>query len=192
MEIKYSKDATAISEDEIYNLLPLHLTTQKELDEWEQLNIVKASLWLKNKKTGILSMDFIKKLHKQMFNDTWRWAGSFRTIQTNIGVESIYIPQELKILIDDVEFWLEKATYGIREIGVRLHHRLVLIHPFVNGNGRLARLYADKFMELQGERIFSWGNCNLVNDSDLREKYISALRKADRGDYAELIRFSDS
>ncbi|HJD57479.1 MAG TPA: hypothetical protein LFW12_05195 [Rickettsia endosymbiont of Sericostoma sp. HW-2014] len=59
-----------------------------------------------------------------MFNKTWTWAGKFRQHQTNIGIESIYIRQELKMLFDDTIYLIENKTYGIREIAVRLHHRL--------------------------------------------------------------------
>jgi fido (protein-threonine AMPylation protein) len=56
---------------------------------------------------------------------------------------------------------------------VRLHHRLVDIHPFPNGNGRHARLMADLLvMSLGGER-FSWGSANLQDTAEVRRRYIA-------------------
>ena len=109
-----------------------------------------------------------------------------------MGVESIYIPQELRLLFDDIQFQIEYDSFPIREIGVRLHHRLVIIHPFPNGNGRFSRLMAELLMCHNGEASFTWGICNLTNDSEIREEYLSALRQADNGDYSNLIKFADS
>ena len=193
MLFKYAKGATPLSPDEVHNLIPSHITTQKQLDEWEQYNIVQGSNWaFSRKRKDLLSIVFAKKLHKQMFNNTWLWAGTFRKRQTNIGIASIYIPQELKLLFDDVQFQLEHDSFPIREIGVRLHHRLVFIHPFPNGNGRFSRLMAELLMRHNNEASFSWGNCNLANDSETRGKYLFALREADNGDYTNLIKFADS
>lgn len=193
MQFIVAKGATPLSLDEIHNLIPKHLTQQHQLDEWEQYNIARAEMWIKSRKIkDILSIEFVKKLHHKMFCDTWSWAGKFRQRQTNIGVNSIYIPQELKILIDDVVFWEENKTFSKREIGVRLHHRLVFIHPFPNGNGRFSRLFADLYLLQQNESRFSWGRTNLAKDSSFRDKYLKALRIADKSDYQELIIFADS
>lgn len=75
------------------------------------------------------------------------------------------------------------------EIAVRLHHRLVQIHPFPNGNGRVSRVMADLCMKQMGQPPLYWGDCNLTEISEIRVNYISALRKADSGDYADLISF---
>lgn len=193
MQFTYIKGATPLSPDEIHNLIPKHLAQQHQLDEWEQYNIARAEMRFKNRRIkDILSIEFIKKLHHKMFCDTWTWAGKFRQRQTNIGVSSIYIPQELKMLIDDVIFWQSNTTFPIREIAVRLHHRLVFIHPFPNGNGRFSRLFADLYLFQHNEPRFSWGSNNLTPDSSFRDHYLQALRRADSSDYKELIAFADS
>ena len=91
--------------------------------------------------------------------------------------------------IDDVKFWIENKTYPEKEIAIRFHHRLVQIHPFPNGNGRISRIMADLIMQSFGLKILDWGSGNLTEISELRTKYISALQEADRGDYALLINF---
>lgn len=193
MRFIYAEGATPLSPDEIHNLIPKHLTAQKQLNEWEQFNIVKGENWAFGiKRKNILSIEFAKKLHKQMFNETWSWAGVFRKSQTNIGVDSIYIPQELKAILDDVEFWISNNTYDMREIAIRLHHRLVFVHPFPNGNGRFSRLFADLLLQNNNEVSFSWGSCSLIEDSITRKQYIAALKEADIGDYRKLIEFVDS
>ena len=128
-------------------------------------------------------------MHKRMFGQVWKWAGEYRTTERNIGVAPYQIPVKLKTLFDDVKFWMENHTFPNLEIAVRLHHRLVLIHPFPNGNGRISRLMADLLMQQLGEPRLYWGDASLTDITDLRKKYIDALHAADSGDYTELIKF---
>ena len=44
-------------------------------------------------------------------------------------------------------------------------------------------------MKLEGKTLY-WGNTNLVDVSEVRKKYIDALRKADAGDYTDLLNFT--
>ena len=193
MQFVYPIGATPLNNDEIYNLIPKHLSTQKELNEWEQYNIIMAESWaFKHKRKNIMSIKFAQKLHKEMFNQTWNWAGKFRRHQTNIGVASIYISQELKLLFDDATYWINNKIYNLREIGVRLHHRLVFIHPFTNGNGRFSRLFTDIFLTNNNENRFTWGRGNLLQDGEIRQEYLKALKLADNYDYSLLIKFLDS
>lgn len=147
MKFVYAEGATPFEQDNAAQLIPKHMTTQDQLNEWEQANIIQAEKWLFTKKhKNILSIDFIKKLHKKMFDKTWIWAGCFRHHQTNIGVRSFEIQSSLQILCDDVKFWIENQTYSKDEIACFLHHRLVFIYSFPNGNGRHARLLTDAFL----------------------------------------------
>ena len=143
---------------------------------------------MKNKK-DILNEKFIKTLHKKMFGDIWKWAGTFRTTERNIGAAPYEIQPKLRILLDDVKFWITNKTYTEKEIAIRFHHRLVQIHPFPNGNGRISRIMADLIMQSFGLKNLDWGSGNLTEISELRTKYISALQEADRGDYSLLINF---
>jgi Fic-DOC domain mobile mystery protein B len=124
-----------------------------------------------------------------MFNKTWKWAGTFRKTEKSIGVDQLRISVDLRNLVDDAKCWREFNTYPIDEQAARLHHRLVLIHPFANGNGRHARLFTDTFLRFCGSTPFSWGQVNLVNPSASRTAYIAALQAADRRDYGALLAF---
>ncbi|MBL9219800.1 MAG: Fic family protein [Opitutaceae bacterium] len=79
------------------------------------------------------------------------------------------------------------------EIAVRLHHRMVVIHPWPNGNGRHARLLADIVVAARGQLALTWGaSLDLVQPGLARRQYIAALQSADQGDYAPLIAFATS
>jgi fido (protein-threonine AMPylation protein) len=108
----------------------------------------------------------------------------------DLGEAAGLIPAHLTLQCDLNEY--EEANilaYSPVEIAARYHHRLVAIHVFPNGNGRHARLMADLLlMELAGHR-FEWGRGSLVAASELRARYIAALRAADDGDIRPLLLF---
>jgi Fic-DOC domain mobile mystery protein B len=140
----------------------------------------------------LLKADFALSLHKCMFGDVWRWAGTYRTTALDIGIDAYRIPVEIAALFDDVRYWVEHETYPPDEIAVRLHHRLVAIHPFPNGNGRHTRLMADLLIERLGGEPFSWGGGALADTGELRTRYIEALRAADTHDIGPLLAFARS
>ncbi len=191
MKIQYPEGATPLNPEEADALIPLHITTQSQLNEWEAANILEAENWLfsTSHRGNFLTIDFIKSLHKKMFGNTWKWAGAFRSTAKNIGVDSHMITTELKKLLDDVSYQIANETYPIDEIAYRFHHRLVLIHPFPNGNGRHARSMTDFLLTMAGQRKFSWGSENLISEGPTRKEYIYALRSADKHDYKPLEKF---
>ena len=191
MKFEYAPGATPLDPDESVGLIPSHISTQNELNEWEAANILKAESWLflnANHK-DFLSIDFLKLVHKKMFGDTWKWAGIFRKTERNIGVCPYSIGPELKKLLDDVRYQVTEKIYSIDEVAYRFHHRLVVIHPFPNGNGRHSRLMTDLLLVQAGEDRFTWGNQKLENEGPTRKLYINALKVADKHDYSELAKF---
>jgi Fic-DOC domain mobile mystery protein B len=196
LELNYIEGQTPIDENEKHGLRILSITTREELDEFEQLNIEKAVEWTIKRKFNqeiILSEQFVKELHLRMYDDVWKWAGKFRTINKNIGVDWLLISVALKQLLDDSKFWIENKTYSEDEIAVRFSHRLVSIHCFPNGNGRHSRLLADVITShIFSMPVFSWGSSNLVRQGDARKQYIDAIHAADQGIILPLLTFSRS
>jgi Fic family protein len=74
------------------------------------------------------------------------------------------------------------ASYAPEIKSAWLHHRFTQIHPFQDGNGRVARALASLVFLREG--LFPL----VVRESD-REEYIGALETADDGDLSPLIRF---
>ena len=184
-------NSTPLTTEEKNGLKLKWITLRSELNEAEARNIAQAQLWLaSNKKKDVCSDSFLRNLHKKMFGDVWVWAGEYRTTERNIGVAPYQSSIKIMQLFDDLKFWIDNKTYSNHEIAVRLHHRLVQIHPFPNGNGRVSRLMADLVLQkLNGTSLY-WGDTNLVNVSEVRSQYIDALRKADAGDYTDLLDFT--
>jgi Fic-DOC domain mobile mystery protein B len=191
MTIDYPEGATPLDPDETEGLLLTHITTRSEIDRWEQENIRQAYQWADNlKKTDFFNEDFICRLHKKMFGNVWKWAGEFRKSNKNIGIYWQEIAVELKKLCDDAKAWIEFETFPPDEFAVNFHHRLVCIHPFPNGNGRHARLIADLILEkIFKQPPFTWGSASLVKHTQIRKRYIEALKAADNHDYSLLMEF---
>ncbi len=100
----------------------------------------------KKKKVEVLSDEFLMEFHKRLFGKVWGWAGKYRLTEKNIGVSPSSISVEVKNLIDDTQYWVDKNIYQPIELAARFHHRLVKIHPFPNGNGRHARLMVNALL----------------------------------------------
>jgi Fic-DOC domain mobile mystery protein B len=191
MKFEYPSGATPLDPNEIDGLIPSHISKQSELNEWEANNILKAENWLFSKTNhgNFLTIDYVKLIHKKMFDDTWKWAGQFRSTERNIGVYPYKITTDLNNLLEDVRCQIINQSYLFDEIAYRFHHRLVAIHPFPNGNGRHARLMTDLLLVQAGQPRFTWGRKKLESEGPIRKQYISALKKADRHDYNSLAEF---
>jgi len=194
LDLDYAGGQTPLEEDEKEGLLITTITTRGELDEFEQLGVEKAIEWTRRRRIAlqdILTEDFVRELHKRMFADIWKWAGHFRTSNKNLGVDKNEIRAELRKVLDDCRYWVSHKVFIEDEIAVRFSHRLVAIHPFVNGNGRHSRLIAD-IMISHGfdRRHFTWGSVSLTAKGLARSRYLSALREADQSNYQPLIEFA--
>jgi Fic-DOC domain mobile mystery protein B len=193
-EMQYPEGATPLDPNELAGLKFKHITTRGELDELEQANIESGLRWLARQRGDVLSESFAITLHKRLFGDVWDWAGSFRRTGKNIGVDPIHIGVELRTLLDDARYWANNKTYPASEAAIRLHHRLVKIHPFTNGNGRHARIMTDTVLDrIYGTEAIDWtGGYDLQKMNDRRLAYIAALKAADQGDMALLMTFIGS
>jgi Fic-DOC domain mobile mystery protein B len=143
-----------------------------------------------------MTEESIKTLHRRMFGDVWKWAGAYRRHNTNMGTHWPYISAQVRELLDDVVAQTadaENLPWPPDELAVRFHHRLVVIHPFANGNGRHSRLAADLLVSVLGEPVFTWGLEDLSSPGKVRRTYLEALRTADNeNDYRTLLEFARS
>jgi Fic-DOC domain mobile mystery protein B len=190
--------ATPLDPDEADDLIPTHITTRGELDELEEANIQEGLQWARRKALGggrpidVLTESFLYALHKEMLGSVWSWGGKVRGTDKNIGVDKFVVRAEVRKLVEDARYRRHNGVYDADELAVRFHHRLVSIHPFVNGNGRHARMMADLIAQQAGRPAFSWGGASLTSTSELRSAYVGALRRADDGDLTALLEFARS
>jgi Fic-DOC domain mobile mystery protein B len=195
----HSDGNTPIRREEAEQLIP-KISTMGELNEYETLNILRAREWAfdtrTSKSTDPLKEHYVRELHRRMFDQVWKWAGTYRKHELNIGCEPRDILRRIPQLLGNVRFWLDHKTFPIDECLVRFHYQLVSkIHPFPNGNGRHARMITDVAAVKFGQPEFSWGaGKDMVAEGDARTRYLTALRAldADENDVKALLAFARS
>lgn len=188
--------ATPLDEEDLEGLKPSWITDRADLNAAEADNIAAAlAKWeLRPRPTqNLLDDKTVRDLHRDMFGDVWKWAGAYRTRELSIGVDPYSVSVELRNLVDDAKYWFaENSAMPLTEAATRFHHKLVWIHPFRNGNGRVSRQMTDLLLLSRGRRPFTWGRTNLVLASATRSAYLAALRAADSGDYGPLLDFVET
>jgi Fic-DOC domain mobile mystery protein B len=188
--------ATPIEDEDLDGLIPDFVATRADLNQVEFENISGAIPWARNQAAskgpnGVLEYSFMVALHKRMFGDVWKWAGSLRRRVTNIGIDPALIVTQSRLLFDDALFWNQHHTFSTDEIAARIHCRLVSIHPFPNGNGRCTRLVADLYLVSVGAEPFIWGGIQINEETPIRAQYLAALLEAlETDDYRNLVAFA--
>jgi Fic-DOC domain mobile mystery protein B len=183
---------TLLTADELDGLIPTYITFRNELDAAEWANILQAERSLFGRRSPamrgevekLIDEAFILRAHKRMFGDVWRWAGTYRrndkTVGTNIGTNPwTQVPVDVHQLLGDARVWHSEHVYSVDEFAVRFKHRLVTIHPFANGNGRLTRMMADLIVTALGGKRFTWGTASGEKPQAVRGRYFTALQRAD-------------
>lgn len=69
----------------------------------------------------------------------------------------------------NIEFRIQDGNVDWTECAVWRHHRMVAIHPFPNGNGRHARMFADLLLIYNQQKPLNWGKSNLVSNNETRK-----------------------
>src|ERR1700675_748119 len=86
--LNHAPGNTPLDANEQAQLIP-NLASKAELNEWERQNILEAYNWALSsrvlKRRDPLIEPYIRELHKRMFDQTWKWAGKYRTSNKNLG-----------------------------------------------------------------------------------------------------------
>jgi Fic-DOC domain mobile mystery protein B len=181
---KLSDGNTPIRPEEAEQLIP-RISTMAELNEYEALNIVQARDWAFKRRTmkssNPLGESYVRTLHARMFGKVWKWAGTYRSNELNIGCDPSEIVQRIPQLLANTQHWIDQKVFSLDESVLRFHYDLAsTIHPFSNGNGRHARMMADVIVVKYGSPEFSWGaRRNLAVQGAARAAYLAALRALD-------------
>lgn len=134
-----------------------------------------------------ISEHLIRQLHQLVVRETdTEFAGRYRTGSVIIGgadhtpPDAVDVPRQMEELIH----WLKKNEKTLHpvECAALLHHKLVYIHPFFDGNGRTSRLVMNVLLMRKGFPLA----IILKND---RKKYCRVLQTADKRKEAALILF---
>ena len=143
---------------------------------------------LAGSKTNDLSEDDILTIHNTILRGIDdENAGYYRNIPVRIAGSNVILPNAARVpnRMRDFEAWIQSDhDFHPVELAAKAHYQLVTIHPFVDGNGRTARLLMNLILLQNGY------SPALIRKRD-RLKYISALEKAQLGgssdDYFKVI-----
>jgi Fic-DOC domain mobile mystery protein B len=188
-QFEFPEGATPISD--CSGLIPTWVHDLNDLNRVEAENIINAQWkYLRgpiDDPKNWFQVKELKTIHRAMFGDVWEWAGAYRKSITSIGIKPNLIPVQLAELCLEVLSWFQyPVELTFVEMASRVHHRLVYIHPFENGNGRFSRLIADRLLLAFRCPHPIWPN-HMNQEGLLRKDYIHTLKSADKGDYAPLV-----
>lgn len=129
---------------------------------------------------------FLVELHRKALSGIWSWAGKIRDQRLVHWRRQGADRRRVAKFMDDLSAWLRNDWFSDHDIALRAHHRLTWIHPFLDVNGRLSRLYADLVLVYLTEKptlVIDWRQ----GKTD-KPAYVAALRHADiaAGDVAML------
>ena len=114
----YPPGATPLDPNEVDGLIPDYITTQGELNALERENILEAGSWAHDRKhADILNATFALDLHRRMFYRVWKWAGTRRKSDKNIGVSWNQIPTELATLLVILMFGGVRVAFLVFQFG---------------------------------------------------------------------------
>ena len=126
----------------------------------------------------------IQQIHDIVTKALLKDAGKYRTGNIRITGSSITPPSYTKIisLMDDYIHTIKTLHSHPLKKAAYIHHQLVWIHPFFDGNGRVARLVTNLFFMQQGYPP-------IVLKQDQRKTYYHVLHQADNGHLSPLAEF---
>ncbi len=101
------------------------------------------------------------------------YAGVFRDLRVSISGSRVILPNPLKVpvLMEEFMQWLIIAEGPIAQIAADAHLKFVFIHPFIDGNGRTARLIMNLIMLQEGYPL-------VIIDNENRPAYMNAIEQA--------------
>lgn len=109
-----AKNATPLTPEEREGLIPSHVTLRGQLNELEQQNILEADVWAFLTRRDPVKEPFGRNLHRRMFRDVWRWAGTCRTSDKSIGIDWSLIHPRIYEAYEQTRYWVENKTFPFR------------------------------------------------------------------------------
>lgn len=95
----------------------------------------------------------------------------YRTTVVQIGAHVCPPPEEVPSLVSELFFQMQSIHNPIIR-GIYLHHELIRIHPFADGNGRVTRLAKNWML------MYELYPPIFINDAESKKAYISMLKNS--------------
>jgi len=156
-------------------------------EHFEAINHKEAIIFVEDSLKDEISEELIKKLHELILTKIYDEAkGKYRTENVRILGAIKSPPQAAKVsgLMKQFEGYAKTnpEKLNVVEFAAMLHYKLVEIHPFIDGNGRVSRLLMNLLLMKHGYPI------TIVLKTD-RKKYYDTLKEADKGNQKPFVDF---
>jgi Fic family protein len=178
----------------------------REIMEMKGHNEALKWIYLLAKMDYKLSEEFIRELHKLILVEQYEMTtlgrdgfpsrrtvrvGHYKSYQNFVRnskgeVTMFSTPKETPLKMAELCTWYndleQKKDRHPLLLATELHYRYINIHPFDDGNGRIARI-------IMNFSLMKQGFPPIIIKTNEKKKYIAALNQADRGDIKHLVRF---
>ena len=171
------------------NLLGLTSLEEIEFAETEELLFAEISIIENLSNETVFDLDYIYKIHKLGFERLYSFAGKLRTV--NISKNGFLFPSAefLSLAMDNFQNQILSQlpnTYQdenklITDIAI-VHAELLFIHPFREGNGRVARILSNAMAQKEGFEPLKFER---ITDQK-KDEYIWAVQKAADKEYSPM------
>ncbi len=190
MDIADGKYRVPSEESEILPNL-LGLTTPHDIHKKEFEGVLEAARILIDEVSNETTFDleYIYRIHRIAFTDLYEFAGKLRTVNISKGgfvfPAALYLDNAMKEFEKEMLLTLPDTFVNdddcISHIA-SIHAELLFIHPFREGNGRVARILADAMATKYGMPLWDFGKI----DEEGMKQYIFAVQSAAAKEYAPM------
>ena len=131
-----------------------------------------------------LSQDIIQQIHEIVTKGLLKESGKYRTENVRITGSKTTPPTYSKLVKIMQEYITNIQNLKLHPIKMAafIHHELVCIHPFLDGNGRVSRLITNLY-------LMKVGYPPIILNKEDRHKYYRVLQRADDGDLSPFAHF---
>jgi cell filamentation protein len=180
----------------LHNLLGITRKREMDVAEYETLVAVQEKYLGCVGPDTQMTADLLCQMHRDWLGKLYAWAGCYRTVELAKGKfkwpPAYLVEQNMKVferetLIRFTPCWPDAATDISHALAV-VHAELLLIHPFREGNGRLARWLADLMAAQAGLYLPKYQFTGRGAQAS-RAEYLEAVQRGYAGDYRALETF---
>ena len=135
-----------------------------------------------------INEELVLEIHELILKGTTDYAGRYRDTRVTVGGAGFLPPDpdsllgEMKKIVEWVKKGVDDPDTEPLEFAAMAHYKLVRIHPFVDGNGRVSRLIMNLILIRNG-----FPPAMLLYTD--RKKYYDVLRQADKGNFTPFLNF---